>query len=317
MNYLYEALEKPTRLYIKQCPHCGIKYFGKSIGHNIEKYQGSGTFWKKHLREHNVKPIHLWNSDWYYDASISRFALKFSHINKIVESKQWANNIPENGLDGIRSKASKLIQSVRIANGTHHLLNSVTCVDLEGNMLRISQEEYYANNSLVNHLSKEGFRRLGKSESERIIPDVTGMDFSETKNCLVGDERTDKQKKSAKEHSERMKGRIPANKGKPGHSSNKDKKWYNNGIQETLFHKHDKIPDGFVLGTLVKRPSGNPGSKWINNGLDEKKIDYIDDLPNGYMYGRITIECPHCKKTGAGGSMFRWHFENCKDKNKE
>jgi hypothetical protein len=23
MTYLYEALDKPTRLYIKQCPHCG------------------------------------------------------------------------------------------------------------------------------------------------------------------------------------------------------------------------------------------------------------------------------------------------------
>jgi hypothetical protein len=24
--------------------------------------------------------------------------------------------------------------------------------------------------------------------------------------------------------------------------------------------------------------------------------------------------CPHCGKTGSGGSMTRWHFDNCKDK---
>jgi len=24
------------------------------------------------------------------------------------------------------------------------------------------------------------------------------------------------------------------------------------------------------------------------------------------------IECPHCKKLGGAGSMFRWHFDNCK-----
>jgi hypothetical protein len=100
MNYLYEALEKPTRLYIKQCPHCELKYFGKSKRDDIEKYTGSGTYWKNHLDKNGVEPIHLWNSNWYYDTSISRFALKFSRINKIVTSNKWANLIEENGLDG-------------------------------------------------------------------------------------------------------------------------------------------------------------------------------------------------------------------------
>jgi hypothetical protein len=99
MTYLYEAIQ-PTRLYIKQCPHCGLKYFGKSISDDIETYPGSGTRWARHLNKHNVEPIHLWNSNWYYDTSISRFALKFSRINKIVESNKWANLKEENGLDG-------------------------------------------------------------------------------------------------------------------------------------------------------------------------------------------------------------------------
>lgn len=29
---------------------------------------------------------------------------------------------------------------------------------------------------------------------------------------------------------------------------------------------------------------------------------------------RKTINCPHCSKKGGGGSMFRWHFDNCKNK---
>jgi hypothetical protein len=99
MNYLYEAI-KPTRLYIKQCPHCGLKYFGKHSGQDIEKYPGSGVRWNNHLNYHEVEPVHLWNSDWYYDTSISRFALKFSHINKIVESDVWANLKLEDGLNG-------------------------------------------------------------------------------------------------------------------------------------------------------------------------------------------------------------------------
>jgi len=37
MDYLYESLDKPTRLYIKKCSHCELEYFGKSIREDIEK----------------------------------------------------------------------------------------------------------------------------------------------------------------------------------------------------------------------------------------------------------------------------------------
>ncbi len=117
MNYLYEALPKPTRLYIKQCPHCGLKYFGKTIVKDIENYSGSGLRWTRHLKKHGVEPVHLWNSDWYYDESITRFATKFSVINKIVESQDWANLAIENGIQGgdlgkeINEKISKTLNS--------------------------------------------------------------------------------------------------------------------------------------------------------------------------------------------------------------
>lgn len=100
MTYLYEELNAPTRLYIKQCSHCNLKYFGKSIKEDLEAYEGSGIHWQRHLKKHSAKALHLWNSDWYYDTSITRFALKFSNINKIVESNLWANSRNENGLDG-------------------------------------------------------------------------------------------------------------------------------------------------------------------------------------------------------------------------
>jgi hypothetical protein len=100
MTYLYEELKAPTRLYIKQCPHCGLKYFGKTVYENIEQYTGSGKRWLSHLKKHKVKPLHLWNSDWYYNTSIARFAIRFSKMNKIVENNQWANYVEEDGLDG-------------------------------------------------------------------------------------------------------------------------------------------------------------------------------------------------------------------------
>lgn len=100
MTYLYEDLKAPTRLYIKQCSHCHLKYFGKSSQKDLHNYRGSGIYWTKHLDRHNASSKHLWNSEWYYDTSIIRFAKKFSAINNIVESNEWANLRIEDGMDG-------------------------------------------------------------------------------------------------------------------------------------------------------------------------------------------------------------------------
>lgn len=99
MTYLFDAI-KPTRIYHKQCEHCGLNYLGKSTLDNIENYQGSGVYWQRHLKKHNAKSIHVWDSNWFYDTSIVDYALNLSEELNIVESKEWANMKPENGLDG-------------------------------------------------------------------------------------------------------------------------------------------------------------------------------------------------------------------------
>lgn len=114
MPYLYEALSKPTMLYIKKCSHCNLKYFGKTSKKNVEYYKGSGKRWNKHLHKHNAISLHLWNSNWYYDTQIMRFALKFSRLNKIVASDIWANLIEEDGLcGGDTSKTLGFINSLK------------------------------------------------------------------------------------------------------------------------------------------------------------------------------------------------------------
>lgn len=91
---------KPTRLYVKELN--GIKYFGKTVKLDITAYSGSSTVWKRIIKKygkHNIK--NLWVSDWFYDPyHIQEFALMFSEYNCIVESTDWANLIPENGIDG-------------------------------------------------------------------------------------------------------------------------------------------------------------------------------------------------------------------------
>ena len=91
----------PTVLYIKQHSVTKLKYFGKTTQDPL-KYKGSGVHWSRHLKKHGKEHIiTIWVSEPFIDSIIiSEFALAFSRDNNIVESKDWANQKPENGLDG-------------------------------------------------------------------------------------------------------------------------------------------------------------------------------------------------------------------------
>ena len=96
---IYTTID-PTYLYIKQHSITGLKYFGKTTG-DPYTYNGSGKRWKSHIKKHGKEHIKtIWVSELYSDTSITEFALKFSTDNDIVKSKEWANLIMENGLDG-------------------------------------------------------------------------------------------------------------------------------------------------------------------------------------------------------------------------
>jgi hypothetical protein len=91
----------PTYLYIKQHSITKKKYFGKTSNLDPYTYNGSGVYWTNHIKVHGIEHIvTLWVSEVYTDTSIVEVALKFSIENDIVNSDEWANLIPENGLDG-------------------------------------------------------------------------------------------------------------------------------------------------------------------------------------------------------------------------
>jgi len=93
-----------TTLYIATHKTTKLKYFGKTSRYftveDLQKnYHGSGVYWNKHLKKHgnnvSMEIIGIYNSDEVLD-----IALKFSDDNDIVNSYEWANLVPENGLDG-------------------------------------------------------------------------------------------------------------------------------------------------------------------------------------------------------------------------
>ena len=96
-------------LYVKQHSKTGLKYFGRTIKEDPYKYKGSGTYWKSHTKKHgieHIETIQLWKFEDQEEAS--KFALKFSIENNIVESDEWANLMLEYGMDGNSTLEARL-----------------------------------------------------------------------------------------------------------------------------------------------------------------------------------------------------------------
>lgn len=103
---------KPTWLYLKQHSVTGLKYFGKTIK-DPERYSGSGVYWTQHLAVHGNDICTIWKKLFTSQEELTKFALNYSRENNIVESTDYANLKPEDGLmggdTGITERGRKII----------------------------------------------------------------------------------------------------------------------------------------------------------------------------------------------------------------
>lgn len=98
----------PTYLYIKQHSITKKKYYGKTTK-DPYTYNGSGPYWIDHINKHGKEyVVTIEVSKIYTDTRIVEDALRFSKDNNIVESNEWANQKPENGLDGGDTVSKKM-----------------------------------------------------------------------------------------------------------------------------------------------------------------------------------------------------------------
>ena len=97
---------QPTYLMIKHHRDTGLMYFCKTATRDPLKYHGSGNYWKKHLKIHGKNIQTIWYQKFDDQSDLVEFALFFSEFNKIVTAvdkngrKIWANEVPEDGLQG-------------------------------------------------------------------------------------------------------------------------------------------------------------------------------------------------------------------------
>jgi len=108
---LIEKIFNPTYLYIKRHAVTGLLYLGKTSGSEnylLYEYNGSGNYWGNHLRIHGEDQVEtIWYCLYTEKEELTKFALMCSEQWDIVKAKDtitgkkvWANEKPENGLDG-------------------------------------------------------------------------------------------------------------------------------------------------------------------------------------------------------------------------
>lgn len=122
-NIIYSEFQainfKPTFLYIKKCKETGLLYFGKTVRKDVEKYTGSGTYWRRHVKIHGVTNIEtIWYCLFTNIETLVEFATNFSNQENIVKSKDWANILPETGMNNTYIKESEERKIVRKENSS-------------------------------------------------------------------------------------------------------------------------------------------------------------------------------------------------------
>jgi len=145
-------------LYVKQHTITGLKYFGKTT-RNPFKYSGSGKYWCRHFLKYGkdqIKTLEIWGFD---DQELcTEFALKFSKENNIVKSKEWANLIAENGLDGT-PPGIEFSKQHRV-NISLSATGLVACYDTKNGInKRVSSLEFYEDDTLVGIATGKTFIR--------------------------------------------------------------------------------------------------------------------------------------------------------------
>ena len=107
-------------LYIKTHNVTGLKYLGKTINKDPHSYKGSGKVWKRHIKKHgyDVTTKILYATD--NPEDFSKVSLHFSEKYDIVNSKEFANLIPETGDGGIptwsKESRKKLSENLKSRN---------------------------------------------------------------------------------------------------------------------------------------------------------------------------------------------------------
>ncbi len=100
------------KLMIKRCQNTGKKYLHYTRNRDPEKYMGSGTYWVNHIKKHGGPIINCTVIETDNQELITNYALYMSEKLNIVDSEDWANQIPETCLQGCTGWSAKTREKI-------------------------------------------------------------------------------------------------------------------------------------------------------------------------------------------------------------
>ena len=113
MRYLLNTLsEDAMYLYVKTHNVTGLKYLGKTIKDPF-KYKGSGTYWLRHLKKYGEDVTTEILLETNNKEELKEKGIYYSALWNVVESKDWANIVPEQGDGGDISKSPNHIMAMK------------------------------------------------------------------------------------------------------------------------------------------------------------------------------------------------------------
>lgn len=94
-------------LYKKTHNKTGLQYLGTTTAKDPHKYQGSGRYWKSHIKKHGYDVTTEIIRECTSKEEIMEWGLHYTRLWNIVESETWANLKEECGDGGKHSKESR------------------------------------------------------------------------------------------------------------------------------------------------------------------------------------------------------------------
>jgi plasmid stability protein len=183
---------------VKQHNQTGLKYFCKTTRKDPYKYLGSGKYWKRHLAVHGNDITTIWCHLYFDKDELVDDALAFSRSHNIVTAtnylnkKIWANEIPENGLDGGNTGPRSEETKMKISAAVHgRKYSEKICAE---NSAR--KKEYFLTNP--GHMtgksqSAETKRKISESEKGKVLTQETRAKMSvAAKGRIVTDSTREK-----------------------------------------------------------------------------------------------------------------------------
>jgi hypothetical protein len=149
-------------LLVKEHNLTGLKYLCKHSSKDLKgclTYHGSGTYWKRHLKQHgkDIKTTVLFSTE--NKTEFKKVATEYSLRFDVVNSKEWANLIIEEGQGG-NTIIDKTIHSQKTSFGIKNSENYPK-------LLEHLKEQRKINQPLAAKAAKEKLTGVPKSEEHK------------------------------------------------------------------------------------------------------------------------------------------------------